>query len=81
MLFGLIYGLKFLPLLTPLEVVMLFSLIYGLKFLPLLTPREVVMLFGPENPKKNTIVATYTLYLNSKFFKRNTSLDYKCSKV
>jgi hypothetical protein len=60
---------------------MFFGLIYGLKFLPLLTPLEVVMLFGPENSKKNTMVATYTLYLNSKFFKSNTSLDYKCSKV
>ena len=43
MLFGLLYGLKFLPLLTPLEVVMLFGLLYGLKFLPLLTPLELVM--------------------------------------
>jgi hypothetical protein len=34
----LIYGLKFLHLLTLLEVVMLFGLLYGLKFLPLLTP-------------------------------------------
>jgi hypothetical protein len=45
-LFGLLYGLKFLPLLTPLEVVMLIQFDIWFEIPSFTHPLEVVMLFG-----------------------------------